>query len=211
MPRQIRRSGPRAGGLDAAVGCIALVARVGRNASRCPVAEENLRQFSFLAYNPLFPANENIKVKLISGASIKENVRGIAPARIAAACIGPDWNSYIDAGTLKEVVVSPVAGTDPDVLAELAALLGWGNVHFLDSLRARIFLAQRAAVASFNMDAGDDNQDEPGFITHLPDAIAQVSGLYEAYKAQAISAYPTEQLKQERLAGLRAQASVFRT
>lgn len=145
-------------------------------------------------------------MELINSATLKDSLREISPTRIAVTVLGPDWRSYLDAGSLQEVVISPVLGTSPAVLAELADQVGWNHLHFLDNLPTKIFLGRHKAIGSFNLAAnGVDPQllDEAGFISAMPAVLAQLGGLYEAYRGRAMAAYPTSELKQERLAALR--------
>lgn len=149
-------------------------------------------------------------MELISGAAIKDSLRDISPSRIAVAALAPDWRSYLDAGSLQEVVISPALGTSPAVLAELAEQLGWDRLHFLDNLPTKIFLGLHKAIGSFNLAAnGVDAQllDEAGFISDMPAVLDQLNGLYGAYRERALADYPTAELKQQRLDQLREQWS----
>jgi hypothetical protein len=146
-------------------------------------------------------------MKLIHGASIKNALREVSPISIAVAYVGIDWTSYIDTTTLRDIVLSPTIGTNPSAIAQLAARLGWDNVHFLDHLHAKVYLgAQAAAVGSFNLTANGlsaKGLEEAGFLISEPDTLAGLRTLLETYKAQAAAAYPTVDDKLARLAELR--------
>lgn len=147
-------------------------------------------------------------MRLVFGDTIKRALREIMPTNIAVAYVGADWRSYIDASALKEIVLSPTLGSNPFAIAEIAGLLGWDNVHFLDNLHAKIYwAATSAAVGSFNLTANGLSGvglEEAGYVVQEATAIEQLRTLLEQYKSQAHTDYPSKKSKLERLATLRA-------
>ena len=147
-------------------------------------------------------------MKLIHGAAIKSALREVSPISIAVAYVGIDWSKYIDTSMLKEIVLSPTIGSNPVAIAQLVARLGWENIYFLDNLHSKVYLgATQAAVGSFNLTANGlsaEGLKEAGYIISEPEAIAKLQALLSEYKALAVTAYPTELLKSERLTELRA-------
>lgn len=147
-------------------------------------------------------------MKLIHGAAIKRTLREVSPISIAVAYVGIDWSTYIDASTLKEVILSPTIGSNPVAISQLVDKLGWENIYFLDNLHSKVYLgATQAAVGSFNLTANGLSAvglQEAGYLISEPDAIARLQDLLAEYKALAATAYPTTLLKSKRLTELRA-------
>ncbi|UTV54776.1 phospholipase D family protein [Burkholderia arboris] len=148
-------------------------------------------------------------MKFVHGSDIQRGLREIAPSRIAVAYVGIDWKTYIASENLEDIVLSPTVGTNPVAIVEIAAAIGWENVHFLDNLHAKIYLGKRgAAVGSFNLTANGlsaEGLQEAGFLVDDALALAELRARLDDYRQQAATAYPTTAAKLSRVAELRAQ------
>ncbi|EKS9888570.1 phospholipase D family protein [Burkholderia pyrrocinia] len=148
-------------------------------------------------------------MKFIHGSDIQRGLREISPSHIAVAYVGIDWKTYIAPENLKDIVLSPTVGTNPAAIIEIAEVVGWEQVHFLDNLHAKIYLGERsAAVGSFNLTANGlsaEGLQEAGFIVDDALALAELRARLDDYRQQAGMAYPTTEAKLARLAELRAQ------
>ncbi|RQS47484.1 phospholipase D family protein [Burkholderia sp. Bp8986] len=148
-------------------------------------------------------------MKFIHGSDIQRGLREISPSHIAVAYVGIDWKTYIAPENLKDIVLSPTVGTNPAAIVEIAEVVGWEQVHFLDNLHAKIYLGERgAAVGSFNLTANGlsaEGLQEAGFIVDDALALAELRARLDDYRQQAGMAYPTTEAKLARLAELRAQ------
>ncbi|HDR8990144.1 TPA: phospholipase D family protein [Burkholderia vietnamiensis] len=148
-------------------------------------------------------------MKFIHGSDIQRGLREISPSHIAVAYVGIDWKTYIAPENLKDIVLSPTVGTNPAAIVEIAEVVGWEQVHFLDNLHAKIYLGERgAAVGSFNLTANGlsaEGLQEAGFVVDDALALAELHARLDDYRQQACMAYPTTEAKLARLAELRAQ------
>lgn len=148
-------------------------------------------------------------MKLVHGQLIKSALRELSASRIAVAYVGSDWRSYIDPAQLHEIIVSPTVGSNPKAIAEIAAALEWDNVHFLDSLHAKIYIGATAAViGSFNLTSNGlsglpTGLDEIGCVTEDAKLIAELHARLDDYKAKAQAMYPSIGAKRQALARLR--------
>lgn len=112
-------------------------------------------------------------MKILTGKEISRQIALTEPKKIAVAYIGADWKSFIENHSLLEsVIVSPTPGSNPNAICELAGLIGWANVHFLDQLHAKIYLGQTSAVvASANLtNNGLDGSKLFECATHIDEA-----------------------------------------
>ncbi|CAG9165004.1 hypothetical protein LMG23992_00150 [Cupriavidus laharis] len=147
-------------------------------------------------------------MKLIHGKDIQLALREVRPESIAVAYVGADWAQFIDSSMLREIVLSPTLGTNPTAVAEVAAHVGWENVHFLDNLHAKFYIGKEsAAVGSFNLTANGlsaEGLEEAGFLVHERHTVDELHNVMESYKRQAMLAYSTVASKLARLSELRA-------
>jgi hypothetical protein len=91
-------------------------------------------------------------MKILSGNAIKEAIKKCAPTHIAVAYVGSDWECFINPSSLKEIIVSPTIGSNPDAIRDLANKIGWNKIFFLDELHAKIFLGkERSIIGSANL------------------------------------------------------------
>ncbi|MBR8070062.1 phospholipase D family protein [Burkholderia cenocepacia] len=148
-------------------------------------------------------------MKFIHGSDIQRGLREISPSHIAVAYVGIDWKTYVAPENLKDIVLSPTVGTNPAAIVEIAEVVGWEQVHFLDNLHAKIYLGERgAAVGSFNLTANGlsaEGLQEAGFIVDDAPALAELRARLDDYRQQADMAYPTTEAKLACLAELRAK------
>ncbi|MDF3098902.1 hypothetical protein SB394_16695 [Burkholderia sp. BCCIQ04A] len=148
-------------------------------------------------------------MKFIHGSDIQRGLREISPSHIAVAYVGIDWKTYVAPENLKDIVLSPTVGTNPAAIVEIAEVVGWEQVHFLDNLHAKIYLGERgAAVGSFNLTANGlsaEGLQEVGFIVDDAPALAELRARLDDYRQQADMAYPTTVAKLARLAELRTK------
>ncbi|MBC3919081.1 phospholipase D family protein [Undibacterium sp. CY18W] len=147
-------------------------------------------------------------MNLIYGDKIKSALREVSPTQIAVAYVGKHWSNYINPDILKEIILSPTLGTNPNAVAELAIKLGWKNVHFLDNLHTKMYLGDgKAALGSFNLSENGlsaSGLEEAGFIIDDKQINVELKTLFDKYRSSAISKYSTEQAKIGKLAELRA-------
>jgi len=153
-------------------------------------------------------------MRLVHGTIIKEELRQVAPERIAVAYIGLDWQSFVDVSTLNEIIVAPTAGSSADAIAELVRKLGWDRVHFLRELHAKIYIGQTsAAVGSFNLTANGLSGhalSEAGYIVETSAALDELRALYGSLKEQAMRQFRTQASKEKQLSALREQNEKLR-
>ncbi|KGM55007.1 hypothetical protein N800_01635 [Lysobacter daejeonensis GH1-9] len=149
------------------------------------------------------------KVRLLTQRDeVGRAVKKLVPTHIAVAYVGIDWADLIVGDKLKEIVLSPTVGSNPKAIEALGKRLGWGNVHFLDQLHAKIYVGRSGVIVgsanlstnALSMGGADLFEavmlsDQAG---HRVDAMAAFSELRET----AIKAYPTAKSKKDRLARL---------
>jgi hypothetical protein len=111
------------------------------------------------------------KTRLITDPeALREALRDIRPRRAAVAYVGAAWRDLLgDAPELKELVVSPAAGSNPWALEQICEALDWENVHFLERLHSKIYIGPGRVII------GSPNLSSNGF-----DANIDGSGLFEA-------------------------------
>ncbi|MVW61862.1 hypothetical protein GPY61_18185 [Massilia sp. NEAU-DD11] len=146
-------------------------------------------------------------MKLVSGTQVKDELHALGPRQVAVAYVGRDWEQFVSTATLREIVVSPTAGSNADAIADLVRALRWENVHFLDELHAKLYIGpSAAAVGSFNLSmnglSGEALQ-EAGYVVDAPAALEELGRLYERYKSRAQERYPSQKDKEKQLSRLR--------
>lgn len=148
---------------------------------------------------------------LIERDDISRAVYDLAPTKVAVAYVGADWKGLIPAARLEEIVVSPTVGTNPKAIRSLVTRLGWGRVHFLDQLHAKVYIGRRAViVGSANLSAnalGDGGSDlfEAVMRSSLAEHRRAALDAFEGYRDTAQADYPTPARKMERLKQLEAE------
>lgn len=150
--------------------------------------------------------------KIIAGPQIKKSIAAVQPKKIAVAYLSAGWRSYLDRSHLKEIIVSPVVGTDPQEVIYLAQnVVGWENVHLLERLHSKIYLGETsAAFGSFNLSHGGlsgEGNLEAGAVTEDPLLLADLSRLFDEYKAEAGQVSEPDKLK--RLGQLQIESNAW--
>jgi hypothetical protein len=147
-------------------------------------------------------------MKLVHGTQVKKVLNALQPANIAVAYIGADWESFVDKAALREIIVSPTAGSSAEAIGELVHLLGWGKVHFLDELHAKLYLGKSAAaIGSFNLTANGLSGHALAEAGYLIDGAAEtkpVRALYAEFKRRAMLQYSSQNRKEQQLSRLKA-------
>ena len=78
---------------------------------------------------------------------IQKAIEGCAPSQIAVAYIGKDWKTFIKhPEKLESIIISPTIGSNPFAIKELATVIGWSKIYFLDELHAKIYYGKNSAV-----------------------------------------------------------------
>lgn len=141
-------------------------------------------------------------------------VKSIAPQRVAVAYIGKEWSDLIDTTTLKEIIVSPTLGSNPRAIVEVAKLLGWENVHFLNELHSKLYIGKKQLIlGSANLSAnglGLNTQHEACVMLADSGALADANALFEIYKAEAQHQYHDMNSKLEQVDRLQAEWNLAR-
>jgi hypothetical protein len=142
-------------------------------------------------------------MKIISTTEIQESVRKVSPSHIAVAYIGADWESYVNSSTLEEIIVSPTIGSNPFAIQRAVNLLGWDRVHFLPNLHTKLYIGEKsAAFGSFNLSRNGitaEGLEEFGATTQNPTHLKAMRDEFFRLRKQAITSFPTNQLKKESL------------
>lgn len=152
-------------------------------------------------------------MRIISGEQISRTIKTIAPERIAVAYLSGNWARYVDIKKLKEIVVAPVRGTDPQEVMKIAREIGWENVYLLDRLHAKIYLgSSSAAFGSFNLSfnglSGTGNFEAGAFVEDAGSR-SQLEELFARYKDAALNQYPSTEKKKKQLAKLQLDTNVW--
>jgi len=131
----------------------------------------------------------------------------VQPESIAVAYVGADWESFVDADTLKEIIVSPTAGSSADAIAERVWRLSWSNMHFLNKLQAKIYLSKTsAAIGNFNLTANGLSGhalEEAGYVFGAPVQLKSMRTLYASFKTKAAREYHLQSKKGKQLSQLK--------
>ncbi|WP_168224926.1 phospholipase D family protein [Azoarcus sp. DD4] len=151
-------------------------------------------------------------MRILTTSDAAEAIRAINAKRVAVAYIGGDWEKYVTADGLQEVIVSPTFGSNPKAIRQLQAKLGWDRVHFLDQLHAKVYLGEEsAAFGSFNLTKNGlsgEVLEELGAITEDPAHLAQLAGEFERWRELAMQCYPSPDKKELKLKALEVQLSL---
>lgn len=134
-------------------------------------------------------------------------IERVNPYAVAVAYIGADYHAYIDVKTVKDFVVSPTLGSNPQAIRSLVKAKTWKHVHFLDRLHAKIYLgAKTALLASANLTKnGLDiaGLREVGVVLQGKPREALVAE-FASILAEAKKTYPKQQDKEKALIRLEA-------
>lgn len=133
----------------------------------------------------------------------------VNPTRIAVAYVGKNWQSYIDEQCLKEIILRPSIGTNPNAVEEIIKIIGIDNVHFLDSLHSKIYLGNLAAILGScnlsNNGFGKEGNEEAAVILTEANALKQLKEIFNDYKDAAQRNYIDSSQKLSRLEKLKAE------
>lgn len=127
--------------------------------------------------------------KIIAGEAIAAALSYVRPTKIAVAYLGRDAHKFVDEEAIREIVVAPVIGTDPQEVRYLAGKIGWENIHLIERLHSKIYLGTHsAAFGSFNLShnglSGQMNL-EAGVVTDDLHLRTELALLFEEYKREA--------------------------
>lgn len=131
------------------------------------------------------------------------------PYYVAVAYIGRDWKNFIDYENLKKIIISPTIGSNPQAIEELASLIGWKSIFFLDNLHAKIYIGKKSVII------GSSNLSYNGLSAHggLEESAVKITDKEEVKKATlhfymlkklATKAYPKQVMKKEKLCELKS-------
>lgn len=135
---------------------------------------------------------------------IQYYIKQIEPTNIAVAFIGAGWESYIsNPNKISSIVLSPTLGSNPKAIEELASLITWEKVHFLDNLHAKIYIGKNSALMG-SCNLSDNGMGEGGLeeaAIYLQDShqLEILQKEVESYVRKAKLAYPTTKSKQDRV------------
>lgn len=147
---------------------------------------------------------------LADRGQILSELQLIRPKRIAVAYVGAAWSELLGTDRrLEEIVVSPTAGTNPWAVERIAEEVGWENVHFLDTLHAKIYLGSRRAMfgsanlSSNALAAGGTHLYEMVAVTSDSKLRKLLNDEYGRYRSLAIGAYRSIPAKKARIRTLK--------
>ena len=142
-------------------------------------------------------------MELIKNSDVANVISRIKPRKIAVAYIGIDYKKYIDLKNPLEIVVSPTVGTNPHAIKEIVNKIGWGSVHFLDNLHAKIYIgSESAAIGSFNLSENGfsvQGLEEIGVLVTEKDVLDSIDGEFNRLKNLACLAYKEQIDKEKKL------------
>ncbi len=146
---------------------------------------------------------------LTNPAAIRKTLGTIKPHCIAVAYVGDQWEDYVAAEGLKEIIVSPTFGSNPRAIRQLMQKLGDDKVHFLDTLHAKIYLGTKGAlVGSCNLSQngiGDGGREEAAI--HVTDGktLRSLDAAWRRLKDMAQRQYQTARAKKTAIDKLERQ------
>jgi phosphatidylserine/phosphatidylglycerophosphate/cardiolipin synthase-like enzyme len=76
----------------------------------------------------------------LSGQSIGNDVVKLRPNHVMVAYLGADWATFLpNIKEIERLVVQPNPPTNPQALKNIAAIIGWDKIQFLDNLHAKVY------------------------------------------------------------------------
>lgn len=146
-------------------------------------------------------------MKILTNYSLyKQAIKKIEPNKVAVAYIGADYNLFINAKKLKEIIVSPTVGSNPHAISSLIKSIGISNVHFIDNLHSKLFIGKKGAIigsANLSRNAlGGSGLIELGVLIESQRELSQVTKLFNDYKKTAKRLYKNSTAKEEKIAKL---------
>jgi len=146
-------------------------------------------------------------MKILTNYSLyKQAIKKIEANKVAVAYIGADYNQFINAKKLKEIIVSPTVGSNPYAISSLIKSIGISNVHFIDNLHSKLFIGQKGAIigsANLSRNAlGGTGLIELGVLFETKKELALVNRLFEEYKIKAKTLYKNSLSKEKQIENL---------
>ena len=137
-------------------------------------------------------------------------LRSINPSLIAVAYVGRGWRKLLgDQIRLREIVLSPTQGTNPTAVEQIARVIGWENVHFLDELHAKIYLGDHKVMfgsANLSDNAFGQSSMELYEVVAYSDnreMFRQATSEFDRYRSLAIDSYKDTSAKKKRIKELK--------
>lgn len=145
----------------------------------------------------------------VTPEQMQDALKNVRPERVAVAFVGAGWEEIIiDPSILKEVVLRPLLGSNPQAIEDLMTKLGDEKVHFLDRLHSKVFLgADSVFFGSANMSANGffGGNFEVGMLSEEAAVVGQLSDLFDEYVREAKKAYPNRDSKIAQIRELKRQ------
>jgi hypothetical protein len=108
----------------------------------------------------------------LSGQSIGNDLLKLRPNHVMVAYLGVDWAKFLpNINKIERLVVQPNPPTNPQALSNIATLIGWNKIRFLDNLHAKVYIHLKSDGKSGKAIVGSPNLTANGL---------GGSGLYEA-------------------------------
>ena len=143
-------------------------------------------------------------MKILVENQIQKAISRCKPSKIAVAYIGADWKEFIpDAVSLNAVIVSPTFGSNPWAITDLAKLIGWDRIFFLDELHAKTYVGKESAViGSANLTRNGLSGEglvELCVEVNADESLRKLNEAFDEMKKRAQKQYPTTESKKTRL------------
>lgn len=150
---------------------------------------------------------KKINMKFLTGNDSPEAIKQNAWSEIAVAHIGTDWKTYLPyPEKLNLIIISPTIGTCPRAVIDLARIVGWKKIFFLNSLNAKVYLGKKSAiVGSANLTGSNLNGDtliEACVEIHDEENLHKIRQMMKDLMERAKLEYPTITKKKKQLAKL---------
>lgn len=145
-------------------------------------------------------------MKIVWGDSLKQAIEKCKPKRVAVAYLGSDYRKFLDPKELDEIIISPTFGTNPLAVKDIAQEMGWGKIHFLNELHAKIYIGDEyAVVGSANLTQNGlsgDNLKEVAVLVDDESQIKQLNDIFHGFRICAEDQYKSDSSKQEKILSL---------
>lgn len=149
-------------------------------------------------------------MNVIYEEKIREALSVVQPHSIAVDFVGLDWQSYLDIGSARQIIVSPTVGTHPAAIEQIVAAIegAWDAVYFLDELHTKLYIGgQFVAMGNFNLaktGVTESGREPVGMLSKNTQFVADARLLFASLKKRAQQDYPDTPSKKIKLAQLRA-------
>ncbi len=143
-------------------------------------------------------------MKILVESEIQKAISRCNPSKIAVAYIGADWKEFIPyADRLEAVIVSPTFGSNPWAITDLAKLIRWDRIFFLDELHAKTYVGNESAViGSANLTSNGLSGEglvELCVEVNADESLRKLNEAFNDLKKRAQKQYPTTESKKTRL------------